>query len=397
MSVDPPPSGPPTGPPSGPLSGSQPPADPTPHHPWWRSAPRVALLTAAIVAAVIVAVVLSRPGGGGTAKASEVFLQSANETGPDAFSGSTAQSASVAPITPTADASASAPSGALHSVRGGDPGLYAGTRDVPSCDVEKQIKDLGVDPARNKAFASVAGVRPSAVPAYLRSLTPVQLRVDTRVTDHGYRDGAATSFQAVLQTGTAVLVDDHGLPRVRCASGNPLTPPVAQRTAPKTKGTPWPSYRSSAVVVVRPAEHVVTVFTIYDGHHDEWLHRERGDHSAHKDRPTSPPAHPADPWATPSPSLSSSTATTPSSPASSSHGSEPPSSRTSSASTPPSGSSAPPTPSAEPSSQVPSPPASQATPSEPAAPRSSPSGPAAEEETPGIPGVSDTARQPDET
>ncbi|MFE0516070.1 hypothetical protein ACFW2E_40935, partial [Streptomyces sp. NPDC058964] len=101
MSVEPPSSGRPTGPPSGPLSsGSQPPPgrppepptgggrgapEPEPHQPWWRSVPRIALLTTAVVVAVIVAVVLSTSGGGGSAMASEVFLQAANETGPDPF------------------------------------------------------------------------------------------------------------------------------------------------------------------------------------------------------------------------------------------------------------------------------------------------------------------------
>ncbi|MGH3907098.1 MAG: DUF6777 domain-containing protein, partial [Pseudonocardiaceae bacterium] len=42
---------------------------------------------------------------------------------------------------------------------------------------------------------------------------------DTRVTNHGYRDGKATDRQAVLQAGTAVLVDEKGRPRVKCGCG----------------------------------------------------------------------------------------------------------------------------------------------------------------------------------
>ncbi|MFJ3234373.1 DUF6777 domain-containing protein [Streptomyces sp. NPDC086787] len=434
MSVDPPSSGRPTGPPSGPLSGPPPrppsgggaggpsgpsgpggrggpigpgdpggpgsagggPGAPQPHRPWWRSAPRVALLTTAVVAAVIVAVVLSRPGGGGTVRTSEVFLQAADKAGPDPFTRSTARDASVAPLTPSG--AASAPPGELHSVRGGEPGLYAGTPSTPSCDVEQQIKDLQADPAKDKAFASVAGVGPSAVPAHLRSLTPVQLRVDTRVTDHGYRDGAATSYQAVLQAGTAVLVDDRGMPRVRCASGNPLTPPVAQRTAPKTVGAPWPSYRPSAVVVVQPAEQVVKDFTMFDSRHDDWFKRRGGDHTAHEDRPTSPPAHPVDPWATPasSPPASSSSQSSSSTPSEeSSPSSSPPSSA--GPNTPPSGSPAtePPTdkttsePSSGPTASAPAPSGRPSRPEEPAPsppssiPSSAPSAPAADSYTPG--------------
>ncbi len=88
--------------------------------------------------------------------------------------------------------------------------------------------------------------------------------MDTRVTNHGYRDGAATSYQAVLQAGTAVLVDNHGVPRVRCACGNPLTPPVAQQTTPKRTGDTWSSYRPQNVVVVTPAPRIINIFVIYD-------------------------------------------------------------------------------------------------------------------------------------
>ncbi|MFJ3670952.1 DUF6777 domain-containing protein [Streptomyces sp. NPDC090106] len=330
MSVEPPSSGRPTGPPSGPLSGpSQPPSgppsqppgnsggasspgpEPGPRRPWWRSAPRVAVLTTVVVAAVILAVVLSRSDGGSssdTASSGEVFLQAASKTGPDPFTESTAKDSSAPPAS-AAPATESAPANAVQGVDGGAPGLYGGTRNVSSCDVEAQIKALQADPGKNQAFASVEGIQPSAVPAYLRGLTPVQLRADTRVTNHGYRDGAATGYQAVLQTGTAVLVDDRGVPRVRCACGNPLTPPVAQQSTPRQTGDTWPAYRPANVVVVSPSVTVINVFVIYDHDSDGWIARHRGD-TGHKDEPTKPPAHP-----TPSPSLI--TPTAPTSPSSS--------------------------------------------------------------------------------
>ncbi|MCX4767513.1 hypothetical protein OG562_42510 [Streptomyces sp. NBC_01275] len=308
MSVEPPSSGRPTGPPSGPLSGpSQPPSgppaqppgaassagapEPEPHRPWWKSAPRLALLSTAVVAAVALALVLTLPGGGGSGGGNLVFTQAAATTGPDPFTESTATHSSAAPVS-AAPSTAARPTNALQSVDGGAEGLYGGTRNVASCDVEKQIKALQADPAKNSAFASVAGVQPAGVPAYLRSLTAVQLRMDTWVTNHGYRDGAATSYQAVLQAGTAVLVDGRGVPRVRCACGNPLTPPVPQQAAPKRTGDTWPSYHPSNVVVVTPAVTVVNVFVLYDpdpGHH--WFARHHGDR-VDEDRPTRPPVRP---------------------------------------------------------------------------------------------------------
>ncbi|MEV7885496.1 DUF6777 domain-containing protein [Streptomyces sp. NPDC002817] len=332
MSVEPPSSGRPTGPPSGPLSGpSQPPSgppsqppgssggasSPEPHRPWWRSVPRIALLAGAVAAAVVLGLVLTRPdGGSGKSGNGEVFLQAAGKSGPDPFTESTATDSSAAPAS-ASPATESASPNAVRGVDGSAPGLYGGTRNVASCDVERQIKALQADPPVNRAFASVAGVQPSGVPAYLRSLTPVQLRMDTRVTNHGYRDGHATGYQAVLQSGTAVLVDDRGVPRVRCACGNPLTPPVAQQSTPKRTGDTWSSYRPSNVVVVAPSVTVINIFVIYDHDSDDWVARHRGD-SAHKDKPTEPPVNPLSPSAsviTPTaPTTPTSPSTSPSSP-----------------------------------------------------------------------------------
>ncbi len=317
VSVEPPSSGRPTGPPSGPLSGpSQPPSGPPsqpsgsggagapePHRPWWKSAPRVAILTTAVVAAVVLAIVFTSSGGGSgkTATKGEVFLQAAAKTGPDPFTESTAKENSAPPV--SASPTASEPVNAVRGVDGGAPGLYGGTQNVSSCDVEKQIKALQAAPAKEKAFASVVGVQPAGVPAYLRSLTPVQLRMDTRVTNHGYRDGVATSYQAVLQAGTAVLVDSHGVPRVRCACGNPLSPPVAQQTTPKRTGDTWSSYRPQNVVVVTPAPQIINIFVIYDPHHGDWFGRHHGDTGRH-DHKTPPPVNPASPSVTVSPPTS---------------------------------------------------------------------------------------------
>ncbi|MGQ4385568.1 DUF6777 domain-containing protein [Streptomyces sp. SAS_270] len=364
MSVEPPSSGRPTGPPSGPLSGpTQPsptPPSPTqpsgraplgppdgasgagndggaggsggsgsgpsgplgpgepgqgagkgPDRPWWKSAPRVALITAGLVAAVTLGIVLTRSDDSGTsAKGGEVFLQSASKSGPDPFTESTARDSSTAPQTPTAT-NTSESANVTRGVDGSAPGLYGGTRKVASCDVEKQINALNADPAKNRAFASVEGIQPSSVPAYLRSLTPVQLRMDTRVTNHGYRNGAPTSYQAVLQTGTAVLVDDRGVPRVRCACGNPLLPPVAQQSTPKRTGDSWPSYRPQNVVVVSPAVTVINVFVIYDPDHDDWFTRHHGDTGKH-DQKTDPPAKPSPSVSVSSPTPSSATPSSPS-------------------------------------------------------------------------------------
>ncbi|MFH8930142.1 DUF6777 domain-containing protein [Streptomyces pristinaespiralis] len=337
MSAEPPPpSGRPTGPPPGPLSGPSQPGGPTPPpppggptgssasggaagppsgpdgpagpvpggggptgshegpgRPWWRSVPRIATVAVALVAAVVLAVVLTRPGGSGSGGAggggSEVFLQAAGSTGPDPFTESTAKESSPPASTPAAepDGDRTTSPNVTRSVEGSAPGLYEGTRQAASCDVEKQITALGADPARNRAFAQVHRIEPSRVPDFLRSLTPVQLRMDTRVTNHGFKDGGPRAYQAVLQAGTAVLVDDRGVPRVRCACGNPLLPPVAQKDTPRAIGDAWPGYHPSKVIVVAPADRPVKSFVLRDD--DKWIKRPAGD-TGTRDKETKAPS-----------------------------------------------------------------------------------------------------------
>ncbi|HZF93218.1 DUF6777 domain-containing protein [Streptomyces sp.] len=309
MSVEPPTSGRPTRPPSGPLADrAQPPSGPPPPpptptpggepppepgRPWWKSVPRVAT-TAVLVAAVATVGVLVTRGDGGPG-GSEVFLQAAAEEGPDPFTPPTARKSAVKPVSPSPAQSIG--KNEVRPLNGGRAGVYGGTEKVAACDVERQISYLWENPAKNKAFGSVLGIAPSDVPGYLRGLTPVQLQWDTRVTNHGYRDGKANPYQAILQSGTAVLVNDRGMPRVRCACGNPLTNPVQQHSGFQRTGDAWPSFNASNVVVMQPSQQVVTTFVLRDSENDKWVARPRGD-----DGGTDKPARP--PKAMPTPSVS---------------------------------------------------------------------------------------------
>ncbi|MGV9314301.1 DUF6777 domain-containing protein [Streptomyces sp. NPDC003691] len=338
--------------------GSGGPAEPGsgPEGPWWRRIPRTALIGIAAAAVIAIVLVLTLPGGGGgsgSASGPEVFLQAAGSTGPDPYTASTAQESTP----PKETASPTGPPPAENTVRavsGATPGLYGGTEQKSSCDVEKQIGYLSADQAKNTAFAGVLGIAPGAVPDYLRSLTPVQLRIDTRVTNHGWRDGASTSYQAVLQAGTAVLVDDRGVPRVRCACGNPLTPPEALRGKPKTTGDSWPGYRDEGVVIVEPAAAGLKELTVFDAADGTWFTRPAGTGGG-ADRPTAPPEKKL-PSSPPSSSAEPSASGSASKTASASPGESGPASE--SPSKPPS----------EPGSEPPS----QPPPSEPSAPAESP-------------------------
>ncbi|WP_326546145.1 DUF6777 domain-containing protein [Mycolicibacterium sp. ND9-15] len=182
--------------------------------------------------------------------AAEVFLEPADSAGDSPFAPTSFATAQPDPTTPGTDplgpppaAPPPAPDGqaapmTLRTANGDLPGLYGGTLDTTTCDVELMINYLDANQNKAKAWASVHRVAPNQIRAYVTELTPVLLRTDTRVTDHGYIEVAqAIPRQAVLQAGTAVLVDKYGSPRARCISGSPLLDPIAVTTpAPRRAG-----------------------------------------------------------------------------------------------------------------------------------------------------------------
>lgn len=103
---------------------------------------------------------------------------------------------------------------------GNTSGLYGGTLNNSVCDRQAMIKFLQAHPDKGAAWARVQGITHAELPSYISGLTPVVLRSDTSVTNHGFSDGDATTLHSVLQAGTAVLVDKYGVPRARCYCGN---------------------------------------------------------------------------------------------------------------------------------------------------------------------------------
>jgi hypothetical protein len=138
--------------------------------------------------------------------------------------------------------------------------LYGGSGSQRRCDPAALIAFLETHPDKTAAWVGALDADPtlrwSANDGIIRTkltvadirtyitdeLTPTFLRVDTRVTNHGYFNGHATPHQSILQAGTAVLVDRQGVPRARCACGNPLIPPHRVRH-PHYKGPCWPGCR----------------------------------------------------------------------------------------------------------------------------------------------------------
>lgn len=128
------------------------------------------------------------------------------------------------------------------------PGLYGGSGDVKVCDPEQLVGFLNENQDKAEAFAGVLGIEPEGIGEYVASLTPVVLMSDTLATNHGFEDGKATSLTSVLQAGTAVMVDQQGVPRVKCNCGNPLTEPQVLPTDDwNATGDAWDGFDRASV------------------------------------------------------------------------------------------------------------------------------------------------------
>ncbi len=138
--------------------------------------------------------------------------------------------------------------------------IYGGSLELSVCDKKKLISFLERNAAQREAWLSVLGV--NDVASYVNSLSQVILAADTRVTNHGFEENKATPLQSVLQAGTAVLVDERGVPRVRCQCGNPLLEPVLSSSTPTYTGEQWPGFNPDRIIVVQPAPAPITQITV---------------------------------------------------------------------------------------------------------------------------------------
>ncbi|MDX2783210.1 PASTA domain-containing protein, partial [Streptomyces caniscabiei] len=154
--------------------------------------------------------------------------------------------------------------------QGSTPGLYGGTREPKICDVGKLEDFLTAPENKKKAqeWARIVGVDVDRIPDYLGGLTPVLLRHDTLVKNHDYKKGRGVPFDALLEAGIAVLVDDQGLPAVKCSCGNPLRSFTADPDRIEVTfggdNKEWESYDEAAVVVVKPAPEQLKEIKLVD-------------------------------------------------------------------------------------------------------------------------------------
>lgn len=220
-----------------------------------------------LLVAILLGVGLALSGDGDDqAGDSEIFLEPAASSGVDPYTesvddpGNPPAEPATSEVPPDGGSSGT---GGISTRQGGEPGLYGGTRDNSSCDKAKLTEFLLANPEKASAWAGVQGITVDQIASYIDGLTPILLTADTRVTNHGYKNGRATVINAVLQKGTAVLVDDYGRPVVRCACGNPLAQPK-QLTKPTYYGRQWNGWSTTDVIVVQQTTVQINIFILVD-------------------------------------------------------------------------------------------------------------------------------------
>ncbi|MEN9803318.1 MAG: hypothetical protein RIS41_165 [Actinomycetota bacterium] len=168
---------------------------------------------------------------------SRALFQPAGVVGPDSF----------APTFAVASYDVDPSTLSSGEVSGSAPGLYAGRTyggtGANICDVEAMIRFLTYYEDRGRAWADIQGIEYSELETYLRSLTPVFALQNLNVQMFGFKNGSSYGYDAVIAAGTAILVDDQGMPRARCACGNPLLgpsedAPEGTEEPPTTDGNP---------------------------------------------------------------------------------------------------------------------------------------------------------------
>lgn len=207
----------------------------------------------------------------------EVELTAATDPGANAFMppAATPPPTSTQPP-PTLQSQGDANTMETQPLPGDRDGLYGGTANNAEVDPDQIVNFFSANPPQANSFVESLNsdttlywsggnhLTVADLPRYLHELTPAVLRLDTRITDHGFDGTHSVTRQSVFQAGNAVLVDAHGIPRVRGLSGNPLTTPMPLKGEPKLLGTPWPGYHPGGLARVEPTATAISNFVLVD-------------------------------------------------------------------------------------------------------------------------------------
>jgi hypothetical protein len=256
-----------------------------------RAPERRARLRALGVLLLAVLVLAAACGGGSSKKAKsgpkkEVFREPVSSaTNP--FTAPAGADQSIPPVQPQG----------VSTQSGGQVGLFGGTMSQGSCNKEQLITFLGQNPDKGRAWASTLGINFADIRTYVTGLTSMLLRSDTRLTNHGWKNGRITDIQVVLQAGTAVLVDDKGFPVTKCYCGNPLTPPVEY--PPVYYGKSWDYFKNDSLTVITQNVTIIDIFVLVDPRTGQSFQRPRGTDGAQDTFQTEAPPSTSGPPITP--------------------------------------------------------------------------------------------------
>jgi hypothetical protein len=241
----------------------------------------IAGLVAVVVIGLVVGVVVIASGSDDPAEATEVYTEPISTAGADPFSPAVGTDEEIPPVQVDG----------TQTFEGNHVGLYGGTLNQSSCDKEQLVVFLRQNPDKAAAWAGVLGISTTQISTYVAGLTPVILRSDTLVTNHGYANGQATVIPAVLQAGTAVLIDDKGFPVTKCYCGNPLTPPdyYTPQWQPRWRGPTWPGFSGTSITIIQSTTTIIDTFVLVDPRTRQPFDRPRGSDGS-RDTPVNPPS-----------------------------------------------------------------------------------------------------------
>ncbi len=227
-----------------------------------------------LVLALAAAAFLVINSSGGT-KALAVTLQPIGDPGPSPFTASVAtistkgaeafagkagsrHNGTTPATTATRGRSTSTKAITTRPVSGDTSGFYGVDAAKPPADTKKLTRLVTANPTTQHAWASAMGIDAATISSTIGALTPVLLGGDTAVTVHHLDHGRPVAYQAILQTGTPVLVDVHGAPVVDATSGDPLTKPVLGNGETSLEGHRWHSFDRHSVAQITPASKPLT-------------------------------------------------------------------------------------------------------------------------------------------
>jgi hypothetical protein len=236
-------------------------------------------IVAVVVIVLVVGGIVVFSQGDDEASATEVQTEPISSPGADPFAPAVGTDEQIPPVQ------------AGGTFEGNHVGLYGGTLNQSSCDREQLVTFLSQNPDKAAAWAGVLGISTTQISTYVGGLTPVLLRSDTLVTNHGFVNGQATVIPAVLQAGTAVLIDDKGFPVTKCYCGNPLTPPTFYKPqwVPRYAGPTWPGFSGTSITIIQSSTTIIDTFVLVDPRTRQPFDRPRGSSGA-RDTPVNPPS-----------------------------------------------------------------------------------------------------------